>query len=63
MEEVGEADILNQYIEVFMNPSSPQEVIGGPFTQPDLRGAGQIEFGLLLFFLLFFLRASARRAP
>ena len=45
-EEVGEAGVLNQYIEIIINPGSPQEVIGRPFIWPDLRGRGKLNLGL-----------------
>ena len=39
VEEVGEAGVLNQQIEILINAGSPQEVMGGPFTRPDFCGA------------------------
>ena len=63
VEEVDEAYILSQIIKVFINPDCSQELITRPFTQPNLRSAREIIFGLLIFFTLLIRRASARRAP
>ena len=47
VEEGGEACILSQFIKIIINPGCSQEIIGRPFTQPNLRGAREIKFGLL----------------
>ena len=63
MEEVGEACVVDQRIEVFMNSIFAQEIIAWPFTRPYFRYARKIILGLFLLFSLFFLGALARRAP
>ena len=63
VEEVSEASIISQRIKVIINLSCSQEIITRPFTRPNLRGAREIIFGLLILLTLFILRASARRAP
>ena len=62
-EEVDEARIISQIIKVIMNPGCSQELITRAFARPNLRSAREIIFGLLIFFTLLVLRASARRAP
>ena len=63
VEEGGEACILSQFIEIIINLGCSQEIITRPFTWLNLRDARKIIFGLLCFFILLFLRASALWAP
>ena len=46
VEEVGEARIISQRIEIIMNPSCSQEFITRPFTRPNFRDTREIILGL-----------------